>query len=267
MPSLLTGGIRLGADGLRRVELAQLDPAAAVRCPEHGDIASGAVEPDQAVHHRSLDGCLALELQAEVDKERDGSLEVVDHDADVVHARDRHVRTLPRPAATNPFRGSLHVDITASAVSLNVADPDASAAFVTDHLGFSTDMQGDGFHSLSRPDAGFNLIFLRTGLSTFKPDAQSGQAGGLLVVFVVRDIDADHQRLVERGVEITTPLQTEPWGEQILPGHRSERDRDPTRAVGRGHQPRSGAIVRIVIGPAAGLTALRPPRPGCVACA
>ena len=108
------------------------------------------------------------------------------------------------------------MEISASAVSLNVADPDASAAFVTAHFGFSTDMTGDGFHSLSRPDAGFNLIFLRTGLSTFKPDAQKGPAGGLLVVFVVRDIDADHQRLVDNGVEITTPLQTEPWGERFL---------------------------------------------------
>jgi predicted enzyme related to lactoylglutathione lyase len=108
------------------------------------------------------------------------------------------------------------MEITASAVSLNVEDPDASAAFVSAHFGFATEMRGDGFHSLSRPDAGFNLIFLRTGLATFKPDAQKGSAGGLLVVFVVRDIDADHQRLVDAGVDITTPLQTEPWGERFF---------------------------------------------------
>jgi uncharacterized glyoxalase superfamily protein PhnB len=108
------------------------------------------------------------------------------------------------------------MEITASAISLNVADPDASAAFVTDHFGFATEMQADGFHSLSRPDAGFNLIFLRAGLSTFQPEAQKGPARGLLVVFVVRDIDADHQRLVDSGVDITTPLQTEPWGERFF---------------------------------------------------
>jgi uncharacterized glyoxalase superfamily protein PhnB len=109
-----------------------------------------------------------------------------------------------------------NMDITASAVSLNVADPDASAAFVTEYFGFSTEMRGEGYHSLSRPDAGFNLIFLRTGLSTFKPDAQKANASGLLVVFVVRDIDADFQRLVGLGLEITTPLQTEPWGERFF---------------------------------------------------
>lgn len=108
------------------------------------------------------------------------------------------------------------MDITASAISLNVADPDASAAFVAEHFGFTTEMRGDGFHSLGRPDAGFNLIFLRTGLATFRPDAQKGPATGLLVVFVVADIDADYQRLVERDVAITTPLQTEPWGERFF---------------------------------------------------
>ena len=108
------------------------------------------------------------------------------------------------------------MEITASAISLNVADPDASAAFVTDHFGFSTAMSGDGFRSLSRPDAGFNLVFLRSGLPTFKPEAQKGPAGGLLVVFVVGDIEADYKRLVNSGVAITTPLQTEPWGERFF---------------------------------------------------
>ena len=106
--------------------------------------------------------------------------------------------------------------ITASAISLNVADPEASAAFAAEHLGFEREMAADGFVSLSRPDAGFNLIYLRTGLPTFKPAAAAGSAGGLLVVFVVDDVDAEHDRLVREGVEITTPLETEPWGERYF---------------------------------------------------
>jgi hypothetical protein len=47
--------------------------------------------------------------------------------------------------------------ITASALSLNVADERASARFARDHLGFVEEMASDGFVSLSRPDAGFNL--------------------------------------------------------------------------------------------------------------
>ena len=78
-------------------------------------------------------------------------------------------------------------------------------------------MADEGFVSLSREDAGFNLIFLRTGLESFKPEAMRGhRADGLLVIFVVDDIDAEYARLQEEGVPITTPIQTEPWGERFF---------------------------------------------------
>jgi catechol 2,3-dioxygenase-like lactoylglutathione lyase family enzyme len=109
------------------------------------------------------------------------------------------------------------MNITASAISLNVADPEASAAFVERHFGFTREMAADGFVSLSRPDAGFNLVYLRTGLETFKPEALAGHhADGLLVAFVVDDIDAEYERLRAEGVEITTPLETEEWGERYF---------------------------------------------------
>ena len=107
--------------------------------------------------------------------------------------------------------------ITASALSLNVADEQASAQFARDHLGFVEEMANDGFVSLSRPDAGFNLIFLRIGLKSFKPDDLRGHAAdGLLVVIVVDDIDAEYARLQAAGVPITTPIETEPWGERYF---------------------------------------------------
>jgi catechol 2,3-dioxygenase-like lactoylglutathione lyase family enzyme len=107
--------------------------------------------------------------------------------------------------------------ITASALSLNVADEQASARFARDNLGFVEEMANDGFISLSRPDAGFNLIFLRTGLQTFKPDHLRGHAAdGLLVVFVVDDIDGEYARLQSAGIPITTPIETEPWGERYF---------------------------------------------------
>jgi catechol 2,3-dioxygenase-like lactoylglutathione lyase family enzyme len=107
--------------------------------------------------------------------------------------------------------------ITASAISLNVADPVASAEFAKRHLGFEEAMAADGFVSLARPDAGFNLVFLRTGLETFKPVSMQGHdADGLLVAFVVDDVDAVCARLEREGVPITTPLETEPWGERYF---------------------------------------------------
>lgn len=107
--------------------------------------------------------------------------------------------------------------ITASAISLNVEDPAVSASFIKEHLGFTEDMGDEGFVSLSRSDVGFNLIYLRTGLESFKPESMRGKhADGLLVVFVVEDIDAEYARLQREGAGITTPIQTEPWGERFF---------------------------------------------------
>ena len=109
------------------------------------------------------------------------------------------------------------VKITASALSLNVADVEASAAFAVEHLGFTRAMAADGFVSLAREDVGFNLIYLRTGLGTFKPAGHAGDAGqGTLVAFVVDDIDAEYDRLRGEGVRIVTPIDTEPWGERYF---------------------------------------------------
>ena len=107
--------------------------------------------------------------------------------------------------------------ITSSAVSLNVADERASAAFLRDHFGFVEEMSADGFVSLSRPDAGFNVVYLRTGLSTFKPASMAGRpADGLLLVFVVDNVDAEADRLAKADVAFTTPIETEAWGERYF---------------------------------------------------
>ena len=107
--------------------------------------------------------------------------------------------------------------IEQSAISLNVADVEASAAFAKRHFGFSEAMAADGFVSLHRPDVGFNLIFLRTGLATFKPERMKGHdADGVLVAFVVDDVDAQYERLQREGVEILTPIETEAWGERYF---------------------------------------------------
>lgn len=78
-------------------------------------------------------------------------------------------------------------------------------------------MEADGFVSLTREDAGFNLIFLSTGLATFKPASHSGSAGsGLLIVFVVDAIDEEWERLQGHGLTFPTPIETEPWGERFF---------------------------------------------------
>jgi len=132
--------------------------------------------------------------------------------------RNRGRRTdlcLPCPL----WKGNLLI-ISASAISLNVEDVTRSSAFAQEHFGFVEVMSADGFASLARPDVGFNLVYLRIGLDSFKPSALKGQRSqvpvGLLVVFVVDDVDREYQRLQDEGVAITTPIETEPWGERYF---------------------------------------------------
>ena len=65
------------------------------------------------------------------------------------------------------------MQITASAVSLNVADVTASVAFLTSHFGFRQEMAADGFASLTREDAGMSVVFLRRGLALLPEDCTS----------------------------------------------------------------------------------------------
>lgn len=105
---------------------------------------------------------------------------------------------------------------TGFALSLNVPEPEASARFLVEHFGYVIEMQDDGFVSLKHPDGGSNVIFLRTGLGTFKPAEVAGSAReGLLVVMVTDELDVHHQRLAEAGVDVVTAPETEPWGERF----------------------------------------------------
>lgn len=104
---------------------------------------------------------------------------------------------------------------SAMAVSLNVPDPEASARFATRHLGFVRGTQADGFVAIEHPDAHAHITLLRTGLGSFRPASHAGSAGqGLLLAFVVDDLDAQFARIAAAGGQVVTPPETEPWGER-----------------------------------------------------
>ncbi|MGE2713788.1 VOC family protein [Mycolicibacterium litorale] len=107
------------------------------------------------------------------------------------------------------------MNVTATAISLNVPDPQASADFLAQHVGYTVAMQDDGFVSLEHSAGGPNVVYLRTGLPTFKPAHRAGSAGdGLLLVFVVDDVDAAFESVRGGGAPVVTPPETEPWGER-----------------------------------------------------
>ena len=108
------------------------------------------------------------------------------------------------------------MQITASAVSLNVEDVAASSAFLVEHFGFHEEMAADGFASLSRDDLGMNVVFLRRGLQTLPADQRNEHATGLILAFVVDDLEGELARLRAEGVAITMPLTEEEWGERAF---------------------------------------------------
>jgi uncharacterized glyoxalase superfamily protein PhnB len=108
------------------------------------------------------------------------------------------------------------VQITASAVSLNVEDVAASGAFLTEHFGFRQAMAADGFASLAREDTAMYVVFLRRGLQTLPDDQRDKHATGLILAFTVDDLEGELARLRAEGVAITMPLTVEKWGERLF---------------------------------------------------
>jgi len=108
------------------------------------------------------------------------------------------------------------VKITSSAVSLNVADVPAASCFLVEHFGFDEEMAADGFASLSRQDVGMNVVYLRRGLATLPEDQRNDHVAGLILAFVVDDLEGELARLQAEGVAITMPLTEEEWGERAF---------------------------------------------------
>lgn len=106
--------------------------------------------------------------------------------------------------------------ISSSAVCLNVADAAASSAFLVRHFGFREEMAADGFASLTRDDAGMNVVFLRRGLESLPQDQRHDHASGVILAFVVDDLEGELARLQSEGVRITMPLTAEEWGERAF---------------------------------------------------
>jgi uncharacterized glyoxalase superfamily protein PhnB len=117
------------------------------------------------------------------------------------------------------------MQITASAVSLNVDDVPASSGFLVEHFGFREELAADGFASLKRDDAGVNVVFLRRGLGTLPADQRDDHASGIILAFVVEDLEGELAGLQAEGVPITMPFTVDEWGE------RSFQVRDPNGVI------------------------------------
>jgi catechol 2,3-dioxygenase-like lactoylglutathione lyase family enzyme len=108
------------------------------------------------------------------------------------------------------------VRISSSTISLTVDDVPASSKFLATHFGFTERMAADGFASLCRDDGAMDLVFLRRGLEVLPEPLRDRTAAGVIVAFVVDNLEAEQERLRAEGVEITLPLREEPWGERLF---------------------------------------------------
>jgi catechol 2,3-dioxygenase-like lactoylglutathione lyase family enzyme len=108
------------------------------------------------------------------------------------------------------------VRISSSAVSLTVDDVAASSKFLATHFGFVEQMSADGFVSLSHEDAAMDLVFLRRGIEVLPEPLRDRPAAGVIVAFVVDNLEAEQERLRAEGAPITLPLREEPWGERLF---------------------------------------------------
>ncbi|WP_329468064.1 VOC family protein [Streptomyces sp. NBC_01431] len=116
-------------------------------------------------------------------------------------------RTRPRAVAGT-------VNITASAVSLYIADAAASSEFFTTYLGYREELRGEGYICLSRDDAAADIVLLEHSAEAPPQDSPGPQH--MAVSFTVTAIADEHDRLRRAGAPITTPLRQQPWGEWAL---------------------------------------------------
>ncbi|MBT2447763.1 VOC family protein [Streptomyces sp. ISL-43] len=106
--------------------------------------------------------------------------------------------------------------VSASTLSLTVADVDASRDFFRTHLGYEVAMADDGFCSLTREDAAVDIVLLRKGTDVLPAEQRDREAGGLILALTVSGLAAEEARLRAAGAPITMPLREEPWGERLF---------------------------------------------------
>ncbi|MCU0649958.1 MAG: VOC family protein [Gemmatimonadaceae bacterium] len=108
------------------------------------------------------------------------------------------------------------MNVTASAVSLNVRDLAASRTFLVEHFGFSERHGAEGIvSSLVRDDA-LNIVLLQQGSELLPDDVRDQHATGVIVALTVQNLVAEEGRLRRAGAPITMPLREEPWGERLF---------------------------------------------------
>jgi catechol 2,3-dioxygenase-like lactoylglutathione lyase family enzyme len=98
------------------------------------------------------------------------------------------------------------MEVLASRLLLRPADLDRSLAFYRDTLGLAV------YREFGEAGQRGVVFFLGGGLLEVSGRAESPTAPNLALWLQVRDVDAAHDELVAKGVNVDRPPVTEPWG-------------------------------------------------------
>jgi predicted enzyme related to lactoylglutathione lyase len=98
------------------------------------------------------------------------------------------------------------MEILSSRILLRPSDRERSQRFYRDVLGLAV------YREFGPPQHPGLVLFLGQGLLEVSGDASGEPAGPLQLWLQVRDVRAEHERLVASGVTVTREPRQEPWG-------------------------------------------------------
>ena len=98
------------------------------------------------------------------------------------------------------------MEILSSRILLHPTDAERSRRFYRDTLGLAV------YREFGSPESPGLVFFLGTGLLEVSGRSDQGPGDGVAIWLQVRDVAAEHERLLAAGVSVVrAPLQ-EPWG-------------------------------------------------------
>ncbi|WP_055479560.1 VOC family protein [Sphaerimonospora mesophila] len=98
------------------------------------------------------------------------------------------------------------MEVLSSRMLLRPADPDASRSFYRDVLGLAV------YREFGPADDPGVVFFLGQGFLEVSGRSDGSRGAHLQIWLQVRDVEAEHRRLVAAGVPVRRPPRTEPWG-------------------------------------------------------
>ncbi len=106
--------------------------------------------------------------------------------------------------------------IKAIALSFTVKEVSLSSHFLQEHFGFLERWSTEGFAYLFNESIDFPIIFMQKGTEVLPQAIRHQEASGMITAFTVDDIEAELERLSNEDVNISAPLQDDPWGERLF---------------------------------------------------